>query len=65
MSGQSIRQLMQALRTGNTTVLEIYEECLDRLQRLQHLNAIVTATTEQAKIQAQQAHDRLKQGKPK
>ncbi len=63
MSMQSIRQLMLALRSGNTSALEVYEECLERLHRLEHLNAIVTATTEQAQIQAQLSHDRLKQGR--
>ena len=59
---RSMKQVTALLRAGKIDPVELYEQSVARMRRLEHLNAIITNMTDTAKIQAEQAKDRYGQG---
>jgi len=61
---QTIRELSEAIQTGNTTPTELTRISLERLREYGPvLNSVVTITEKRAKKQAKKAEEELKKGK--
>jgi aspartyl-tRNA(Asn)/glutamyl-tRNA(Gln) amidotransferase subunit A len=64
--GECLRNLIEtseALRTEEVSPVELTEECLDRIERLNpHVNAFITVTTELAREQARRAEKEIRAG---
>ncbi|XP_055027358.2 glutamyl-tRNA(Gln) amidotransferase subunit A, mitochondrial [Misgurnus anguillicaudatus] len=63
MLSLSIREVSQALKEGRVSATELCKKCINQIQRTKSLNAYITITEEQAIEQAQQADNRLRNGK--
>ena len=60
---QSIRQISELLRKGSLSPVELTEECLARIEKLNPmLNAFITVTAESARAQARQAEADIRHG---
>ena len=57
-----MRQVIRSLRKGKIDPLELYEQSIERMKRLEHLNAIITGTTETAQQHAQHSSKRFRAG---
>ena len=57
---RTMRQVIRSLRQGKIDPVELYEQSVERMKRLEHLNAIITATTETAQQQAQHSSKRFR-----
>ena len=55
-------QTVAALKLGEVSVEEICESCVKRIKRFEHLNALITDTTNDALQQAQKLASRPKEG---
>jgi len=60
---QSIRQVSELLRAGSVSPVELTEDCLARIKKLNpRLNAFITVTGELARAQARQAEAEIRRG---
>lgn len=60
---QSIRQISELLRKGSLSPVELTEDCLARIEKLNPvLNAFITVTAESARAQARQAEADIRHG---
>lgn len=60
---QSIRQVSELLRAGSVSPVELTDDCLGRIKKLNpRLNAFVTVTGELARAQARQAEAEIRRG---
>jgi aspartyl-tRNA(Asn)/glutamyl-tRNA(Gln) amidotransferase subunit A len=59
----SIRQIGELLRQGSLSPVELTEDCLARIEKLNpRLNAFITVTAELARAQARQAESEIRRG---
>jgi aspartyl-tRNA(Asn)/glutamyl-tRNA(Gln) amidotransferase subunit A len=60
---QSIRQISELLRAGSVSPVELIENCLAKIKKLNpRLNAFITVTGELARAQARQAEAEIRRG---
>jgi aspartyl-tRNA(Asn)/glutamyl-tRNA(Gln) amidotransferase subunit A len=60
---QSIRQISELLRQGSLSPVELTEDCLSRIEKLNpRLNAFITVTADSARAQARAAEAEIRRG---
>ncbi|KTD51134.1 Asp-tRNA(Asn)/Glu-tRNA(Gln) amidotransferase subunit GatA [Legionella quateirensis] len=62
MEQLSLNQLSKALRNGEVSSVELTQNCINKIQTNQHLNAFISVDADQALIEAQLADQLIKMG---